>query len=390
MFLWVFLMIKELKSLGTISEVEKQLLAIPSGLEELHRTIISRLSRTLSSSRMVMASKVLLWVTSAIRPLLLSEIYEILRFEIQHSSDHEDDLLYSENDIELICGSLVTTRNGVLRLIHLSTKEILQQRPKSMLQSDPCWPFYLDVRGAGPQIATLCISYLVARQKNIDSYTRPGISAVSRLEWSRPKFELKKYAETSPFIDYASTFWQAHLLDGEPGKCNLLGLQSLLPCRFTILWLEFCLNKNPESWWKLEIDFIAMNEWIGKVSEKKKTENEPVIFLQAWCKVMLVFFTKYRSRIQRMPDELHYLDLGLLFASHGLVNYVPESEKEPVREHDEFITTSTRPTLKPAIEPHRVLPDYGGSQLGFLLYDETRDVLYSASRLRSLGNVERL
>lgn len=226
MFLWVFLMNKELESLGTISEVKKQLLAIPPGLEELHRTIISRLSPTLSSSRMAIASKVLLWVVSAIRPLFLSEIYEIVRFEIQHSSDNEDDLLYPENDVELICGSLVTTRNGVLQLIHLSTKEILQQRPKSMLQSDLCWPFYLDVRGAGPQIATLCISYLVARQKNIDSYTRPGISAVSRLEWSRPKFELERFAEDSPFIEYAYTFWQAHFLDGEPGKCNLHGLQS--------------------------------------------------------------------------------------------------------------------------------------------------------------------
>lgn len=133
-----------------------------------------------------------------------------------------------------------------------------------------------------------------------------------------------------------------------------------------------------------------MSEWIGKVSGKKKTGNEPAISLQAWCEVMLDLFTLYRTRIQRMPDELHYLDFGVLFSSHGLANNVPESEKELVREHDELITTFTRSKLKPAIEPHRVLPDWGGSYFGFLLYDEKRDVLYSASRLEFYGNVERL
>lgn len=156
MFLWVFLMIKELKSLATVKEVKDLLGSIPAGLQEMHKAILLRLSKTLGTSHI--ARKILTWVVSAIRPLRLAEIREILQFEIKQESK-DDDLLISEKDIELICGSLVTSRNGVLQLIHLSTKEFLQRRPGGMSQDDPCRPFYVDLQETGPQIATLCVSY---------------------------------------------------------------------------------------------------------------------------------------------------------------------------------------------------------------------------------------
>lgn len=114
------------------------------GSEKIARNNHLAFESTLSSSQRLIALKVLFWMVSAIRPLRLAEIWEILRFEIRRSSDH-DDLLYSEKDIELICGSLVTTRNGVLQLIHLSTKDILQKRPDGIRPDHAYWPFYIDI-----------------------------------------------------------------------------------------------------------------------------------------------------------------------------------------------------------------------------------------------------
>ena len=388
MFLWVFLMIKELESLGTVKAVEKQLLAVPSGLEELHRAIIFRLSHTLSPSGRIIAPKVLSWVVSAIRPLSLAEIYEILRFEIQHSSEN-DDLLYSENDIELICGSLVTTRNGVLQLIHLSTKEILQQRPKQMLPNDPCWPFYVDVGQAGPRIATLCVSYIAAHQKNIDSYTRAGLSSASRLEAPTRRLDMTGIVNQNPFIEYAYTSWQAHLIDGDPDECDVCELASLLTFRFTMLWLEFRLAQNPNSLWKLDIHCDVMRHWSSGTSQMKIT------FLRAWCEATRELVEKHGPLIRRFPDELHYLDLGPLFMSRGLVEYLLEIEKEQeqVREREVHIRASINgPSVngKPKreinnIEPHRVLHYRTGDSgdyyagLEFFLYDEKRDVFYCSA-----------
>lgn len=184
-------MIKELKSLTTVKEIEERLLAAPKGLKQMHQTIITRLSITLSFSERFIAFKVLSWVMSAIRPLRLAEIHEILRFEIKR--DSEDDLLYSEKDLELICGSLITTRNGVLQLIHLSTKKILQKRPDGMSSKDPRWPFYVDVREIGPQIALLCVSYITSHH----------FSSTSELEFKSDKFEIVPIIEQALFIEYA-------------------------------------------------------------------------------------------------------------------------------------------------------------------------------------------
>lgn len=47
MFLWAYLMIKELKELGTVRQVDDALGSLPQGLEKMHEMIITRLNSTL-------------------------------------------------------------------------------------------------------------------------------------------------------------------------------------------------------------------------------------------------------------------------------------------------------------------------------------------------------
>lgn len=377
MFLWAFLMIKELKSLATVREVEERLSAIPEGLKEMHQAIISRLSSTLSSSERFIALKVLSWVVSAIRPLRLAEIHEILRFEIIRSSE-EDDLLYSEKDIELICGSLVTTRNGVLQLIHLSTKEILQKRPDGLPPDDPCAPFYVDIQETGPQNALLCASYISTHQKTVDSYTRPGLTPVSRLEDMPYNVDLSQIVGKAPFIEYAYTSWQAHLIDGQPEEGIIHVLKSLLSFRFTILWVEFCLAQDPDSLWKLQRNCTEMQEWIVNGAENANM----VGYLQAWCKGILGLLEEYGLFLKKFPTELHYLDFRPIFSSQYLTGFHANIKDEQARERAMRLTQYERPMPKPEIEPHRiVLPQpEGHGGLGFFLYDEKRDAFHYSER----------
>lgn len=378
MFLWVFLMIKELKSLATVGEVEERLLAIPGGLRAMHEAIISRLSTTLSDSERSIALKVLSWVVSAIRPLRLAEIHEILRFEIERSRE-KDDLLYSEKDIELICGSLVTTRNGVLQLIHLSTKEILQKRPDGLPTDNPCWPFYVDMQETGPQNALLCASYMTTHQETVDSYTRPGLTPISRLEYGSYNGDIRQIVGKAHFIEYASTSWQAHLIDGPPEEGIIHVLQSLLSYRFTILWVEFCFAQDPDSSWKLRRNCIAMQDWIARASVVNGAENaNKVGYVQGWCKGILDLLDEYGLSIKDFHTELHYLDLRPIFSSQYLTEFHVNSKGEQTRERAIRLTHDEGEMPKPEIEPHRVAlthrEGYGG--LGFFLYDEKRDVFY--------------
>ena len=381
MFLWVFLMIKELKSLATVKEVEERLSAAPKGLKQMHQAIITRLSTTLSSSEQFIALKVLSWVVSAIRPLYLVEIHEVLRFEIKRVST-DDDLLYSEKDIELVCGSLVTTRNGVLQLIHLSTKEILQERPGGMSPDDPCWPFYVDVRETGPRIALLCTSYIDTHQCHVDSYVQPELSLTSRLEHRSSKFDLPRILEAAPFLEYAYTSWQGHLVDGEAEEGLLLQLQSILSYRFTSLWVEFRLAQDPDALWKLERNCIAMQDWVLRSS----MTSEGVAFLQAWCGAMLGLFKEYGLIIRAWPQEMHYIDIGSFFSSPHPGEFYPKLGEPNLREHERYLADLGSRKSKSEIEPYRqLLPQLEGHGfLGFFLYDEKRDVFcYSEKEFRS-------
>ena len=99
----------------------------------------------------------------------------------------------------------MTTRNRVLQLIHLSTKEILQDRPGGMSAEDPCWPFYVDAREIGPRIGLLCASYIATHQCHINSYIKPNLTPTSRLEPRSGDFDSSKIVAEAPFIEYAYT-----------------------------------------------------------------------------------------------------------------------------------------------------------------------------------------
>lgn len=379
MFLWVYFMIKELKSLATAKEVEERLLAAPKGLKQMHQAIITRLGTTLSPSQRVIARKILSWVVSAIRPLRLAEIHEILRFEIKRDSA-TDDLLFSEKDLELICGSLVTVRNGVLRLIHLSTKEILQEKPGGMSSEDPCWPFYIDVQEIGPRIALLCTSYIATHQCNVNSYIKPDITPISRLEPRSGGFDLSKVIGEAPFIEYAYTSWQGHLLDGKPEKGIVHEIQSLLSYRFTLLWLEFRLTQDPESLWKLERNCIAMQDWVRESSTISNAESKiwEFAYLGAWCEAMLRLLKEHGRVIKNFPEELHFIDIRPFFSSEHLTGFQSTIRDNHVREREVHVDHFERAKPKSEVVSHRRLlpqPENHGL-LGFFLYDEKRDVFY--------------
>ena len=65
MFLWVYLVLKELKSCISMAQVEDALAKLPTGLDGIYKSILDRLQTTLSRSSFDLCSKVLVWVVSA-------------------------------------------------------------------------------------------------------------------------------------------------------------------------------------------------------------------------------------------------------------------------------------------------------------------------------------
>ena len=65
MFLWVYLMLKELKSCFSMSQVQGVLANLPKGLDGIYKSILKRLGDNLPAASFDLCRKVLIWVVSA-------------------------------------------------------------------------------------------------------------------------------------------------------------------------------------------------------------------------------------------------------------------------------------------------------------------------------------
>ena len=404
MFLWAYLMVKELKELGTIRQVDEALKTLPAGLKEMHEAIITRLDSTLHKAHRELATKILTWIVCAVRPLRLAELQEILRFEIRQGRtadqlqvDDDDDLLYSEKDIELACGALVISRNETLQLIHLSTKEILTQRPHFMRSDDSRLAFYIDPQRDNPHMATTCVSYISTHLNGIDSVTRPNLETVSRLQFSKESFDSTELVTKSPFIDYASISWLAHLIDGKISlelESIMHCLQVLLTYDLTILWIELCVLLHGDIIWTLERSCKELMSWADytMVPAAESSCRQAIGFLWAWSSAVVSIINEYGRVIEEHPYEIHYLDLENVLSNEcapgpaALPLSFASTQGRTVREQISVLRTVDKSEPKIKIEPRRQLqsnlqdPALNFS-LGFVLYESTRDVYFSAEYL---------
>ena len=408
MFLWAYLMVKELRELGTVRQVDDALKGLPRGLEEMHERIITRLNSTLHKAHRELAIKILSWVVCAVRPLRLSELQEILRFEIRQGRtasqlpvgdtvivDDDDDLLYSEKDIELACGALVISRNETLQLIHLSTKEILTGRPTNIRSDDSRLGFYVNTQRENPRMAVLCVSYIGTHLNGIDSITRPNLETVSRLQFGEESYDPTDLVTKSPFINYASISWQVHLMDGKISlelQDDMCRLRTLLTYELTMKWIELSVALHQDILWTLERCCREIISWAEYVLIPAESScHDAIRFLWAWSSAIVSIINDYGHLIKVYPSEIHYLDLedlmtndcapgqAVLPASYFAIQ--GRDLKEPISQ----IRAVERRQASAKVEPCRQLqPNLqdpsASAQIGFMLYDNTREVYISAER----------
>ncbi len=405
MFLWAYLMVKELKELGTVKQVDNALKSLPTGLEEMHGAIITRLDSTLRKAHRDLAIKILTWIVCAVRPLRLGELQEILRFEIRQgrTADHaliddDDDLLYSEQDIELACGALVLCRNETLQLIHLSTKEILTQKPNNIGSHDSRVAFYVDAQRENPRMAILCASYMSTHMEDIHSITRPTLETAPRLQFDTRSLGPSKLITGSPFMNYASLSWQAHLLDGEISlelDHIMRQLRTLLTYDFTMLWIELCVSLHSDITWTLERSCKEIISWADYTLVPTASScHEAIGFLWAWANAVVLIINEYGRFIEEHPFEIHFLDLEYLLSYESAPSpaVLPPSyittKGRNLRERMSQIGTAKKHQLGVKVEPYNKLQSNlqdpsNNHFLGLVLYDSTREVFFSADHVIS-------
>ncbi|KAI5787788.1 hypothetical protein FPQ18DRAFT_262731, partial [Pyronema domesticum] len=170
MFLWVSLIIQDLRY-TPIEEIRDKLRSIPSGLDCLYQQLLVQIC-SWGPSISKLLSKILMWVLNVPRPMHIDELAWACTVNDSHRSASSVDISvingFSQS-IGLRGPILKLDNGGIVKLVHQSAKDYLQQQNVSSLAS-PIIP--LPLHSCHYHFALTCLTYLAfeefAQQSLID------------------------------------------------------------------------------------------------------------------------------------------------------------------------------------------------------------------------------
>ncbi|PGH12602.1 hypothetical protein AJ80_06660 [Polytolypa hystricis UAMH7299] len=180
MFLWAYLMCKDIKMQGSVAKVRQSMQKLPGDMVALYMKILQGLNeKPLAEQDFVL--RVFHWVVGSIRPLRWCELDQALQIDQFRGATYEDDdeyeetYIYSRRDVVKVCGSLVQYSGlddgDTIRLIHLSAREFLQGQ---ITQSDTIptelSKYFVDIMTSNSVLATACLNILQSPSVQSNEY----------------------------------------------------------------------------------------------------------------------------------------------------------------------------------------------------------------------------
>ncbi|MCJ1423804.1 Serine active site containing protein 1 [Sticta canariensis] len=379
MFLWVYLMLKELKACISAEEVQMTLLQIPSGLEATYISIVQRLQKSLTRRAAETTRKILTWVLGSARSLSMDELREALFSQYQLEGQillSSGEFPYAEKDIELMCGSLISIRDGQIRTVHQSTKGYLigMSSDQRLSMDRAILPNSIET---SLQIASVCLTYLNKFcTSSIGSLQNPSLRTNGGTKSSYdPRKENK-------LIEYTCFFWVHHVLDcPSDNRENVLALIARHFSYFmTLSWIVTTLLLDSRGLWRLFIGVEEIQDWLcdGKTENERSNSERHV---REWCLGVLEVFKSYGTLLLERPGTVWRLDLtAFIGAEQPLLASSNRSSVSKESEHV-FQGSIASPSRLQRILANTQLGHNQWSlfkaRLGFFVYDRNQKIFLS-------------
>ncbi|KAI0421746.1 hypothetical protein F5X98DRAFT_389026 [Xylaria grammica] len=281
-FLWVSLVLGELRQVHTTAEINQVLDNNHSDMYALYARILDEMSRAKFGKDLMRA--ILTWVTCAFRPLSVSEIHLAV----------EADIRDSVGDIEKAigtCSNLVFVDQAKkVQLIHLTAREYLT---RENMNSE----FVIDISAAHKRLALICVRTLCGGQGN------PAKGPRTRLLAS----DVARNAD-SALYDYASAYLFQHLLQVEPDDDEVFfELARFFGSRSVLVWIEH-LAKQAD----LQRLYQAGKNCTILVARRKQQASPAIdiqkqlMLVERWGVDLVRLVNKFGKRLSQSPSSIHY------------------------------------------------------------------------------------
>lgn len=315
------------------------------------------------------------------RPLRIKEISEALIFhyqmEGQQSITGDQSFPYAEKDIEQACGSLLTSHEGTLQVIHLTVKEFLKDLTSSTNNSYK--QLLVDPAASSMELALVNLNYISQK------LTTPIVdinAATNRMDLKVDGARLQNRLEQNPFLEYASFNWLLHSIDytGDSGDEIAKAIRKTFDSSATFYWIEACLILDSSSFLhRIRLGLEDLVEWaIGEKTRAPPGSADLYQFLSNWCSVVICIINVYGEGIEELPWDVFILDMHEIFSSNGLGklynNHGNFKTREPI-----IISRDDHSKLSQDASLHLRTKPVGQSTTLFI-YDHIRKVFFAATR----------
>ena len=278
-FLWVSLILQELKQAHTSTEIRQVLEDVPSDMNDLYSRILDSMSRAPPYGK-VLAKAILTWVVSSSRPLTTDELYQALQIDIK---DNIDDI---KSSIESRCGQFVyiDTQSRV-QMVHQTARDFL-------LGSSDFSEFGVDKTVGHMRLLKTCLEYLNGPEMRGPRYRKLNARNIVQNRGS--------------FVDYACNSFFDHIIHVSSQDDEVL-----------LIVGKFLRSSNVLSWIEYIAQYSDLHRLIQAANvlkqflEKRLQHPAPVgpeyVLLECWATDLIRLVTKFGNNMKASPSSIHHL-----------------------------------------------------------------------------------
>lgn len=275
-FLWVHLILEEIKECHTDDDVRATLSELPPGMESLYQRMETTIARIRRPTDKSLSRQLFLWAIYARRSLSVEELRSLLEADFGH-------ILDMANTISRLCGHFIVIEgNNRVGLLHQTAREYLI--------STKNLPFSLDASEAHNELFQKSLSVFMDR------------SLRSRLSTSEPKF-----------LQYRAASWVHHLriLGDTEGSDNQL---DILVKFFTEnsfpTWVQVLATLG-----QLKVLIETSHSLSSFIKRKRRTDNakDPYLrrfgdleLLDLWSRDLLKLPARFGGSLSLDPTSIHH------------------------------------------------------------------------------------
>ena len=278
-FLWVSLILQELRRAHTSTEIRQVLEEVPSDMNALYSRILDSMSEAPPYGK-VLARAILTWAVCSSRPLTTNELYQALQIDIKDKIDN------IKASVESRCGQLVyVDAQSRVQMVHQTARDFL-------LQASDFSEFGVEERVGHRRLFITCLEYLNGNEMRSPRFRRLSSGNVAR--------------ERGPFVNYACNSFFEHVVRVSSQDDEALAiLIKFLSSTNVLSCIEYIAQHSDLN--RLIQAGKAFRKFLQRRSKHLAPVGKDFVLLDCWATDLIRLVTKFGKNIKASPSSIYHL-----------------------------------------------------------------------------------